>query len=669
MICPFCSKEIKDGSRFCTECGAELTSENNAVAETSSETTVEEVITETVTEATAEQVKAEKQETVTPAAEKIPEATAEVKSEPVQNTPVWTAPVQNTPAQNATPHPQEQVNKDKPAVKKTYTWYWILIFFILGGAACTIAYLIGGVTPAVIAGLATFMILNCFWGIKRNWKKSLFVVIFNLIAGVLAVIITHPILTLIVSPVTDFLKTSLPFILPKDRVVSLLTVLTEAAAAVAFYELIYILLYLIGKLPVGLIGHFGCKKGNNNYDKAVQRFTSRTVSIILSAVNTVVFFFFILFPLSGMIVNVYEDAKVVASSESSNSDLNKALDEVRYQLDKNHDVSDGILFPNMAAIGGQMLYEHLTEIRYDSYATTLHKEVLNLSRGFKEIAPLITDNGFAINESSAEAIRSGYDTLMRSEYCKSLTYEFLRSAASAWNRGERYFGLSKPESREWGPVIDLLVDYLKDADNEKIDSLCDLVLDGLDIMAHSDIMQLFKGDVTQETLLTLLNGKVIGEMIAAVDENTAVLASDIIKTVCESKNIGMFGDVFAVIIANSGSVSDKDAAAEGTYVEEWIKNITIVLVAGEVTGNYMFVPESTFTSLLDLAVSSEVIAPSLRELGKMNNPFGFVKPSNSDIDRMSSVFGAYRDATPTGFKAKVEETTEDYFRLFGVPAK
>ncbi len=664
MICPFCNKEIKDGSRFCTECGAELNSENNAVAETSSETTVEEVITETVEEEVQETGRQEETVTTEPVSESTQTTGAPIKSETVQSTPA-----QNIPVQNTVPPVREQVNKDKPAVKKTYTWYWILIFFILGGAACTIAYLIGGVTPAVIAGLATFMILNCFWGLKRNWKKSLFVVIFNLIAGVLAVIITHPILTLIVSPVTDFLKTSLPFILPKDRVVSLLTVLTEAAAAVAFYELIYILLYLIGKLPVGLIGHFGCKKGNNNYSKAGQRFTSRTVSIILSAVNTAIFFFFILFPLSGMIVNVYEDAKVVASSKSSNSDLNRALDEVRYQLDKNHDVSDGILFPNMAAIGGKMLYEHLTEIRYDSYATTLHKEVLNLSRGFKEIAPLITDNGFAINESSAEAIRSGYDTLMRSEYCKSLTYEFLRSAASAWSRGERYFGLSKPESREWGPVIDLLVDYLKDADNEKIDSLCDLVLDGLDIMAHSDIMQLFKGDVTQETLLTLLNGRVIGEMIAAVDENTAELASEIIKTVCDSKNIGIFGDVFSVIIANSGSVSDKDAAAEGTYVEEWIKNIAIMLVAGEFTGNYMFVPESTFTSLLDLAVSSEVIAPSLRELGKMNNPFGFVKPSNSDIDRMSLVFGAYRDATPTGFKAKVEETTEDYFRLFGVPAK
>lgn len=521
--------------------------------------------------------------------------------------------------------------------------------------------------------LATLVVFNILWGSLRNTRKSFFVVIECILSGIGALFLAKPVGRLLSPYINNVISEYLPSDLDIPPVHSIMDVVIPALSAVFLHVILFIILYLILKIPVAILSH----KGKESSDDGKIHFKKNAASLILSGFNCLLFFFLTVAPVCGLVTLIYEDIDTVTAPRYHNRELRKQISNIEYTADVYRPyTADDPMVKFFSLAGGEKVYTLYTTFEYDGYDFSLHENVDSICCAFTELSPVINDDFVTIDKSMSESIRSTYEILFSSDFLKNTCYDCLDYFSERLSDNKKVFGYSinnVPYNFRDAAII--IVDYLAQSDESEKESFFTVLLDSIDIIAKYDLLRLiyesdeFPDELVDEELFT--------DIIRAVDTNVADLVSDVICNTFDvseifsseyRNNIYFSPDTEAIVqilLRNVGDVDDSDAGFEGECIYELITLTNDFSV-------YSYYNDSSFSAdyllrFIKLTSSSELLKKTIHELSNIENPFNVTEFSSIEAAALLvTLLDEYYDMLSPSEQTIVKEVIEDYRIILGI---
>ncbi len=520
-------------------------------------------------------------------------------------------------------------------------------------------------------------VLNCLWGALRTNKKTVFVICATVITGVLSMLLAKPVGLLFNKPLLSFIFFFLPKEADESLVYELVSLIIKPITATLVYIPLFIVIYLLMKIPVALLSSEKAAKKTAPADAPAEETPAEEaavpeshssgikdsmLSIALSGANCLLFFFLLFLPYSGMVGCLSEDMSALQQVRSENSGIQSFVKELDSISNKAEQLTGDPLLHVYSTLGGKKLYLTYAKLKRSGAKTNLHEEVLNICDVFCKTATIVTDTRLKLTSETARNISKAKDTLFDSVFLKNILYDFLDDASSKWAVGDRYMGFvpnqlftGSPSAEKISDVITLLVDYLNGSTDKQKDSLFTSLTKGLSLAANSGIFNAERSASGSFIIADENDGTVYAELIRVVDENTALLCKDIIELISENRE----GYLLGLLVKNMGSIDDSEADTEGDLIYRFFSKLQRYLDEESIS-------VSQAIDLLEIAATSKVLAPSFHELCFEKKYVEFSDLKKIDDEFMFTLFQDCRSQSLGNSILKSGTILEDAVRFFGL---
>lgn len=185
------------------------------------------------------------------------------------------------------------------------------------------------------------------------------------------------------------------------------------------------------------------------------------------------------------------------------------------------EISDGVGFKTVRALGGELAYRGMTTCSVDGRLVSAAAD-RKLLEGIAE-AKLITKNQEIPREEAAEAVRERSDDVKKAKFLPIVASKVLSDACGSWNDGGEFLGVSLPKISETiDPFVKDVVFVMKDStfDTARTDSVTvvNIVAYGVENKAFgAGAKGALKNDIFMEkTILELLNNEHLSPLVTSV---------------------------------------------------------------------------------------------------------------------------------------------------------
>lgn len=299
----------------------------------------------------------------------------------------------------------------------------------------------------LIAILLAFIVIGVVCGLLKGFTRSLFTVFTNLAAGLCAILLARPIVSFFIKLplIADSFNDMLIGTALEDAAENLLVLVASIAsafAAPALFFILYILLYLILKIPFYLI-YKACVKDNE--------VPNRPFGALVCALNSIIFFIFLFTPLAGY----YNTGISVAEnfSELPEDSQIAAIFEIEGEpIEVNEIPALDIVYKT----GGKAIFTHLSTIEYEDDKVAFSDEITALGKIALNAGLLIEGDASLDIDTKACADELAL-AFAESVIIKGLAIEGMKVIALEWQNGELDGEwLDSVEEAGFTPVIDEL---------------------------------------------------------------------------------------------------------------------------------------------------------------------------------------------------------------------
>lgn len=279
----------------------------------------------------------------------------------------------------------------------------------------------------LIAILIAFLVCGAIIGLLKGFTRALFTVFTNLAAGFCAIMLARPIVSFFIKLpiIADTLNDVLIGTALEDAAESFLVLLASIASAFAspaIFFILYILLYLILKIPFYFI-YKACVKDGEAPNKPL--------GALVCALNSIIFFIFLFAPLSG-----YYNTGLSVAERFNDLPEDSQLAAIFELEGEPVEVNKIPVLDLVYTSGGKSIFNHLSTIEYKNEKITFSEEITAIAKIALNAGLLIENGNSDIDINAKKCADDLALAFSESVIVKGLTVEGLKVIALEWENGD-----------------------------------------------------------------------------------------------------------------------------------------------------------------------------------------------------------------------------------------
>lgn len=187
------------------------------------------------------------------------------------------------------------------------------------------------------------------------------------------------------------------------------------------------------------------------------------------------------------------------------------------------------------AIGGKLIYNLTTSVKYDGKSGSLSSEIDCFSAA-ANLAGALSAETSEWGTKQTDSMKAAADSLDKSVLISTLLANVLSDASVSWNAGDAYCGIEKPElNKTIAPALDVLMKTYKECSKEQISENLNTLSTAFKLLVDNDVFTVLasKDSGISEISAVFANQDMTDGLIEALqgDSTLKVLVPEIYNTI------------------------------------------------------------------------------------------------------------------------------------------